>query len=251
MTITNVPAGMPGLPLYSALDAPPADQIARWLPELVETHDAVVAALNGANAARQQLASAMPALRPQDRPGTEWAAAVRADRVAVGNGKKPVALAKLLDQQHGRYATAYAAAGHAAQLVNTWNVTAHTRVASESAKRLRDEEANLRDLVETSAVAALAAADEASPTDDQRRLDAAWTRLTELDQLLAAWRPVYAVLCWVGADRNGYNGAPVWPTVAPWPGLRPDAEPVEQAAALKDASLRAQLARQREPLRAR
>jgi hypothetical protein len=251
MTITNVPAGLPALAFYPALDAPPADQITRWLPELADAHGTVLAAMAADTAARQALTDALPAPRPQDAPGAEWAAAVRADRDAAASGRKPTRLAKLLGEQHGRYATAYAAAGHAAQLVQRWNTGAHTGVSGESTERLRDQEAELRDRIELAAVAALADADAASPSDDQRRLDAAWTRLTELDQLLTAWRPVYAVLCWASADRADHNGAPVWSTVAPWPGLRPDAEPVEQAVALKDSSLRAQLARQREPLRAR
>jgi hypothetical protein len=228
-------------------DSPPADLVQQWLPELVAEHAATSAAIDAARLAGAALDDAMPTA-PGYPDGPDWASAVQADRKAVAANRKPTKLGGLIGDWPARYGVAHASAGHAVHLIVQWNTGAHTKVTTESIERMRAQEAELLERIEVAALEAVSAADQAG-TDDSARLGAAWQHLSTMDAALRAWQPLSAVLGWVLADRAEYNGQPVY--AAPWPGQLPPGEIVAQATAIRDPHLRAQLALQREPLRAR
>jgi hypothetical protein len=217
-----------------SVDAPPADLIAMFLPELADRHGQLVAALKAANDA----GAALDRIRPSRAglsatAGTEWSDARRDDADTARAGKTPGALATVIAAFPVRYAAAAAAATVAAGAVRDWNTTARTAVTADTRDRVEAAvDAALADAI-TAAARARVDADSAHPTDPNQRLDAAWSALSDMDQALTRWRPAHQILAWT----NGHRWDP------PWPGMRPDVEVIARATALRDDTLRREFSR--------
>lgn len=237
----------PDPPPHEQLDAPPADLVAQWLPELSEEHTAALRAVAAEREARERFGAAFPR-------GADWVAAEKADAAAVGRKRKAEQLAELIRSQPERYGDWVARSLHAAKLVGVWNAHAYEKVGRESRERLIDEVARLEGGIAEAAVLVVDVA-ASLPGDEQARTRAAWKRLVVIDELGDAWRTVQALLSWVSWSRPIVRGrafetlhADAWPQPMHEEGV---ASVLGRALALRDGELREQLERLRPAARAR
>jgi hypothetical protein len=220
----------PNPQLIGSPDSPPTELLEERVPELVPRHLKMRTAMRAAFDAKEALAALAPPAGGLFTPGGfEWADARQRDVDAVRSGQPATAVAEVMRAYPDRFATLYAAVAVAEEAVKGWNAEARGAVKPATLKALQ---ALLRDNHQdaiSAAVRTLVAADEAG-TDQNRRLDAGWQGLSDLDVALDRWRPIHQLLVWC----HGHK----WEK--PWRELRPPEEVIARALALRDDNLRRQ-----------
>lgn len=190
----------------NTLDAPPRTIIEKWMPELLDEYDAIIAAQAAVVQARSAVAATLPAKPSTGKlPGTDWIAAVAADDELVDAGKTATHCAELIRRRLDLEQHADALERRRDRLTAGWNRGAHTRISDQSRAKIGSAETDARADCLTMAADVINAATTGSSTD---RVTESLTRVADLRRMVERWRELRCIQNWLTWTRP--TSGPAW-----------------------------------------